>query len=350
MFNRRATYPRCLFVLAASAWLTAGCTRQHVTYKGLKLTRPVVAKVTEGDVTRFLDQLRNQAAKAMPLPADSAAAKGNRATVDFVGTLGGTPFMGGTASGYALVLGAGQMIPGFEEGVVGMRVGQMKDVKVAFPADYQEPTLAGKTAVFRITLRGIEGLSRPPLTDEFAAQVSRGQLTTVEQLRKALREELARQHQTQAEQSIRAQVAEALLTQWRGEPGRREINRELDRIVQQTLQSAAQRGSGPAQGGPDAEAIRTSNRPGVVRSVKLSKVLAWIAKKEHIAVTDAEVEQAASQMARQQGQEPAAFLEMVRQQKAFDLLRRRILEDRVMALVMQNAQIEEPKRLTPRIQ
>jgi trigger factor len=202
--------------------------------------------------------------------------------------------------------------------------------------------------VFRITLRGVEGLSRPPLTDEFAAQVSRGQLTTVEQLRKALREELARQHQTQAEQSVRAQVAEALLGQWRGEPGRREVNRELDRIVQSTLQSASQRGAGPAQGGPDAESIRTSNRPGVVRSVKLSKVLAWIAKEEHIAVTDAEVEQMASQMARQQGQEPAAFLEMVRQQKAFDLLRRRILEDRVMALVMQNAQIEEPKRLTPR--
>jgi len=348
MTNRRRTLPLGIFVLGACALLLAACTRQHVTYKGLKLTRPVAGKVTESDVTKFLDQLRNQNAKALPLPAETAIAKGHRATVDFVGTMGGTPFMGGTASGVQLVLGSGQMIPGFEEGIAGMRVGQTKDIKVTFPADYQEPALAGKTAVFRITLRGIEGLSRPPLTDEFAAQLSRGQLTSVDQLRRALREELVRQKQAQAEQSIRTQVAETLLAQWRGEPGRREVNRELDRIVQQQLQNAAQRGTGPAQGGPDAEAIRVSNRPAVIRSVKLSKVLAWVAKQEKITVTDGEVEQMANQMARQQGQEPAAFLEMVRQQKAFDLLRRRILEDRVMALIMQNAQVEEPKKLTPR--
>jgi trigger factor len=349
MSNRTRAKPHLRVAAAAAALLAvAACTRQHVTYKGLKLTRMAVAQVTEGDVTRFIDRIRNQAAKAMPLPPDTTLRSGHRAVIDFVGTIGGTPFMGGTASGYPVVLGSGQMIPGFEEGLAGMRVGQMKSITVPFPADYQDATLAGKTAVFRITVRGVEGLSRPPLDEAFVAQVSRGQITSVEDLRRAVKEQIQQQNIVQSEQSMKTQAAEALLVQWRGEPGRREVNRELDRLVQQQLQASSQRGTGPAQGGPDAETIRTSNRPAVTKSVKLSKVLAWIAKQEGIAVTDGEAEQRINEMARGQGQDPATFLGMVRQQKAFDLFRRRILEDKVMTLILQNSLIEEPKRLIPR--
>jgi trigger factor len=304
--------------------------------------------VSDGDVTRFLDQVRNQFARAVALPPGTPMRKGHRAVIDFAGRIGGTPFEGGTGTAMPVVLGSGQMIPGFEEGILGMTPGQTREIAATFPADYHEPELAGKQAAFTVTLRAGEALSKPPLDADFCAKVSGGRITVPSELRSAIRQQLGNQAIQRSEQSIRSQVTEALLGQWNPEPGKREINKELDRIVQQQLQAAAQQGRGPAQGGPDAESIRKSVRPGVVKGLRLSKVLARVAKLEGIAVTDGEVEQFATQMAQQQGQDPQAFLSQVRQQNLVEVLRRQIIEDRVMTLILQNAIIEEPKRLALR--
>ena len=316
-----------------------------VTYKGLKLTRSAPVPVTAKDVTQFLEQARNQVAQPVPLPATTVLRAGHRAIIDFQGTLGGTPFTGGTGTAFPVVLGSGQMIPGFEEGIVGMRPGQSKTIPVTFPAAYQDPSLAGKQAMFLITVRAAESLQKPPLDADFARRISNGQITSVAQLKIAAQSQLTQQRVQQAEGSVRQQVAETLLAQVAKEPSAREVDKELDKVVQQQLQAAAQRGMGAAQGGPDAEALRTQHRPMVARGVKLSKILAWIAKQEKLGVTDGEVEQYATQLAQQQGQTPQAFLTMLKQQDHFESLRRRMLEDRVMTIILQHATIEEPRRL-----
>ncbi len=336
---------RPLAALLALTALSAGCSRPNVTYKGLKLTRAVAVPVTARDVNQFLEQARNQVAQPVPLPPDTPLRAGHRAIIDFQGTIGGTPFAGGSGTAFPVVLGSGSMIPGFEEGILGMRPGQSKTVPVKFPADYHEAALAGQSAMFLITVRAAESLRKPPLDGDFARQVSGGRITSVPELRTAAQSQLTMQRTQQAEGSVRQQVAETLLAQWAKEPSSREVDKELDKVVQQQLQAAAQRGQGAAQGGPDAEALRTQHRPMVARGVKLSKILAWIAKQESIGVTDGEVEQYATQLAQQQGQTPQAFLQMLKQQDHFESLRRRMLEDRVMTLILQHAQIEEPRRL-----
>ncbi len=332
---RRALAP----LLAAALLACAGCSSPKVTYKGLKLVRMPVTKVTGKDVEQFLSQIRGQMAKATPLPLGAALKQGDRAVIDFEGRIGGTAFTGGTATAYPIVLGSGQMIPGFEEGIVGMHSGDSKDLHVAFPKDYHEPSLAGKAAVFHVTVRGGESLVRPPLDDDFARKVSGGRITSLDDLRKAARDQVTQNRMQQAEASLKSQAAEALLAQWPKAPSNREVTRELDRVVQQQLQAASQRGVGPAQGGPDAEALRRQNRPGVERSVKLSAVLASIARQENVVVTDAEVESMGAQMGQAQGQDPQQFMTMIKQNKLIDVLRRRILEDRIMTIVLQNAMI-----------
>lgn len=341
--SRRTPVSRTLLAV----WLAAlaGCGGPKVTYKGLKLTRQAVAKVTAKDVEQFLSQIRSQTAKATPLPPGEALKSGDRAVIDFAGTIGGTAFTGGTATAYPIVLGAGQMIPGFEEGIVGMHAGQTRDLKVSFPKDYHEPALAGKLAVFHVAVRGGETLARPPLDDDFARKVSGGRIATVDDLRRAARDQVTQNRMQQAEAWLKSQAAEALLAQWPKTPGKREVTRELDRVVQQQLQAASQRGMGPAQGGPDAEALRLQNRPAVERSVKLSAVLASIARQENVVVTDADVEQMGAQMAQAQGQDPQQFMTMIKQNNLSDVLRRRILEDRIMTIVLQNALISEPGQL-----
>jgi trigger factor len=332
-------------LLAIAFGLGAGCSRPNVTYKGLKISRPVPSPVTAKDVTLFLDQARNSVAQPVPLPPDTTLKSGHRAIIDFQGTIGGTPFTGGSGTAFPVVLGSGQMIPGFESGIIGMRPGQSKRIPVTFPADYHETSLAGKAAEFLITVRAAESLRKPPLDAEFARQVTGGRISSVAELRTAAQAQLTQQRAQQAEGAVRQQVAEALLAQWAKEPSARDVDKELDKVVQQQLQAAAQRGMGAAQGGPDAEALRAQHRPMVARAVRLSKVLAWIAKRENIGVTDGEVEQYARQMAAQQGQAPDAFLAMLKQQDHFESLRRRMLEDRVMTLILQHAVMEEPRRL-----
>jgi trigger factor len=329
-------------VLALSvAVLAAGCGEPKITYRGLKLVRPPAAAVKAKDVDVFLEQVRNQFAKAKPLPYGIAIKRGNRVMIDFVGTIGGTPFSGGTMSGFALVVGSGQMIPGFEEGIVGMQAGQTKTIKVKFPPAYHDPALAGLPADFKITVRSAESISRPPLTDGLAGTVSGGRLKSVAELRQAAREQVRQMKLQQAEQQIRSQAAEALLVQLTWEPGNRAVNRELDRLIRQQLQSANQRG---AQSMPDIEAMRAANMASVVRSLKLAKIVSSIARKEGITVSDADLEQTVGQLAQGQRQDPQQFMSYLRDNKLLDVLKRRILEDKVMGIVLQNAQISESVR------
>lgn len=346
MFNQNRSNRAGMVLLAlAVAASGAGCSGPKVTYKGLKLARQGMAKVTDRDVEQFLSQIRSQMAKATPLAPGAPLKSGDRAVIDFAGTIGGSAFSGGTATAYPIVLGTGQMIPGFEEGIIGMHAGQSKDIKASFPRDYQQASLAGKTAVFHVTIRGGESLSRPPLDDDFARKVSGGRIASVAELKKAGREQVAQNRMQQAEAALKAQAAEQLLAQWPKAPSTREVTKELDRVVQQQLQAASQRGMGPAQGGPDADALRLQNRPAVERSVKLSAILASIARQENVVVTDADVDQMGAQMAQQQGQDPQQFMTMIKQNKLTDVLRRRILEDRIMTIVLQNAEIAEPGKL-----
>jgi trigger factor len=324
---------------ACVAAIAAGCDRPRITYKGLRLFRPLPAPVTDQDVTRWLDRLRDRLAQPVPLPPSTRLRDGHRAVIDFVGTIGGTPFAGGSGTAFRVVLGSGQMIPGFEEGLRGLKAGDQKEIRASFPPDYPEASLAGREAVFRVTVRAVEGLQRPPLDARFAAQVTGGRVTTVAELRRVARVQIEQERAQQAERALRSQVAEAILAQWTKSPGRRAVEKELDRAVQQQIQASAQRGVGPAQGGPDAETLREQLRPGVERTLRLAQATEWIAGREHLVVTDAEVEAQAAQMAQQYGQSPSAFLEMLRQQDGFESLRRQMLEERVFALILQHAEI-----------
>lgn len=342
-------FRRALLALASAAALAAaGCGDPKIEWKGLRLMRPPSRKAGSKDVDRLLASIRNQMATPSPLPATARLADGNRAVIDYAGSIGGSPFNGGTAAGFGIVLGEGSMIPGFETAIVGMKAGDSKTVSLTFPKDYQEPTLAGRKADFKITVRGGEILTRPALDDAFAKRVSGGRIASLSELRKAALNQAQVNLESQAENSLRQQALDQLMARWPKEPSSREVDAELDRVVQAQLQNLAQQGRGPAQGGPDADSLRASLRPGVVRSVKVSKILGSIAKREHVVVTDTDLETAAAKMAQQQGQDPQVFLGYLKEHKLLDMFRRRILEDRSLALILQEAVILDASGAAPR--
>ncbi|MFA5495716.1 MAG: trigger factor [Porticoccaceae bacterium] len=136
-------------------------------FSSLAVTKPV-AEVTDDDVTRMVDVLRSQ--NASWVDVERAAQQGDQVTLDYTGRQDGAEFDGGKASGSTLVLGSGQMIPGFEDGIVGMKAGDTKTVALTFPEDYHAEALKGAAVEFDITVHEVKDKQLPELDDAFFAK------------------------------------------------------------------------------------------------------------------------------------------------------------------------------------
>ena len=138
-------------------------------FTGLKIAKYAYT-VTDAEVEKDIEGTRERLAESREV-TDRAACDKDEVNIDFVGKTDGKEFEGGSAKGYDLTLGSGQFIPGFEEQVVGMNVGETKDISVTFPENYQAADLKGKPAVFTVTLHKITEKVLPALDDEFAKKV-----------------------------------------------------------------------------------------------------------------------------------------------------------------------------------
>lgn len=167
-------------------------------YKGIALDHSV-AEVTDENVEKRVAQ-NLQGKSEEVTDKDAVIQNGDTATINFVGTKDGVAFEGGTANNYDLVIGSGTMIPGFEEGILGMKKGETKDITVTFPENYQSSELAGQEAVFQIT---VQSFKRPPeLTDTWAA--ANTDYKTADEYRASVRTQLEQEAQDQAESSLRS--------------------------------------------------------------------------------------------------------------------------------------------------
>ena len=135
------------------------------SYKGIKI-KEYAYNVSDEEVEEEVKRVLDRNARKVAVEG-RAAENGDIVNIDFVGTVDGVKFDGGEAQGFDLTLGSGQFIPGFEDQVVGMNIGDTKDVNVTFPENYQAEALKGKAAVFAVKLNGIQAKELPELTDEF---------------------------------------------------------------------------------------------------------------------------------------------------------------------------------------
>ena len=175
-------------------------------YKGIKI-RKYEYTVTDADVEKEIESVRERIAETVEV-TDRAAALTDTVNIDFVGKVDGKEFEGGSAQKYDLTLGSHSFIPGFEEAVVGMNIGEVKDIPVTFPEDYQAAELAGKAAVFTVTLHAIKGKNLPALDDAFAKKFGSD---TIEAYRAKVRERLEQNAKSRAmnetENSILTEIA-----------------------------------------------------------------------------------------------------------------------------------------------
>ncbi|MGF6274906.1 trigger factor [Massilia sp. UYP11] len=209
----------------------------------------VATEVSDVEIDKTIDILRKQRvhyhtkgeAGEHGTGGEAVAANGDRATVDFVGTLDGVEFAGGKAEDYAFVLGEGRMLPEFEAATVGLKVGESKTFPLAFPEDYHGPDVAGKTAEFTITLKALEWAHLPEVDAEFAQSLGIED-GSIDKMREDIKVNLEREVRARVKARNKEAVMDALVKSTELDVPQVMIEQDSERLAEMTRQDMAQRG------------------------------------------------------------------------------------------------------------
>jgi trigger factor len=307
-------------------------------YKGVALTGPPTA-VADSDVEKSLEALRREFSTLSPV--DRPVALGDVATLDYVGTIDGVAFDGGSATNQPTEILEGRFIPGFADGIVGLRAGEEKEVEAHFPADYANAELAGKTAVFHVRVHDVKERELPELDDAFAQRFREG--ATVADLRNDLRARLESNAKSRARRAMTAPLMEALLGDHEVAAPAILVERESKSLLDEARSYASQAGvpwdDYLSQQNMDEHALAEQYRAEAERRVRSTLLLEAIAKAENIQVTSADLDIELSNLSRQYGQPKEAILEMLRPN--LGAVADGILRSKTIEFLLDNANVTE---------
>lgn len=199
----------------------------------------VTSEVGDAEVEKTVEILRKQRTRFNHVERE--AQNGDRVIIDFEGKIDGEPFAGGASKNYAFVLGAGQMLPEFEAGVVGMKAGESKDVTVNFPEDYHGKDVAGKTAVFTITLNNVSEATLPEVDAEFAKALGIAD-GDVAKMREEVKKNVAREVERRTQEQTKESVMDALLKAVELQVPNALVNDEAARLAEEMKQNFVNQG------------------------------------------------------------------------------------------------------------
>ena len=266
-------------------------------YKGVEVEKSDV-EVTEEDINKEVDKERENNSRTIDVD-DRAVESGDIIKLDFDGSVDGVPFEGGKAENYTLTIGSGSFIPGFEDQLIGTKIGEEKDVTVTFPEDYHEKSLAGKEAVFKCKVNAISVKELPEADDEFASEVS--EFETLAEYKEDIKKKLTEKKEKAARAKKEAQAIEKAV-----ENATMEIpDAMIDTQVQSMMEDFARRMQ--SQGlsleqyfqftGMDAKKMHDQMKPEALKRIQNSLVLEAVAKAENIEISDEKVDEEIAKMA-----------------------------------------------------
>ncbi|WP_062016803.1 trigger factor [Aureimonas sp. AU4] len=291
----------------------------------IKIERPVV-EIADEEVE---EQVKHIAENARTFQAkDGPAENGDRVTMDFVGKVDGEAFQGGSATDSNLVLGSGQFIPGFEDQLVGTKAGDEKTVEVKFPEDYGASHLAGKDAVFDVTVKSVAAPDALELDDELAKKMG---LESIERLREIVRGQIESQFGQATRQKVKRQLLDQLDADYAFELPQKLVDAEFNNIWTQVSRELEQSGKSFEDEDTTEEKAREEYRKLAERRVRLGLVLSEIGEKAGVTVSDEELQRAVIEQVRQYpGQEQQVYDYFRKTPEAVQSLRAPIYEEKVV--------------------
>lgn len=316
-------------------------------YKGIEVEKRAY-NVTDDEVDAAIAQLQEGVARMVDV--DRPVENGDTVNLDYSGSVDGVKFDGGTAQGQTLTIGSGQFIPGFEEQMVGMAVGEEKDIEVTFPEEYHAEQLAGKKAVFAVKVNGIQVKELPALDDEFAKDVS--EYDTLEALREAKRKELLEQAEKNAKIEKENDVVRKAVENATVEVPDAMVERQIDSFLQDLGYRLQMQGISLEDylkyTNTEISALRDQYRADAALRVKSQLVLEAISKAEAIEATPEEIGDKVAEYAKQFGNMTVEDFEKNLQADDRQYFADQVVVEKTLALLVENAKEVAPKKKATR--
>ena len=308
-------------------------------YKGLKAVKQV-QKITDAQVMQELENIRRQRTKNIPV-TDRGAENGDEVIIDYAGFVGDFQFPGGTAEKQPLTLGSGMFIPGFEEQLLGAKVGDQVDVKVTFPTEYHAEELAGKEAVFHCTVHAIQTKDVPELNDDFAKQFNG--ISSLADMKAQLKQQLQAYADQYAQNKARDELLKELVKQVEDVTfDEAEVKQEIDIAVEGFARQLEQRGmtleAYLEAVGRTREEMDAELRPQAEDTIKARMALNEVCRLEGITVTQEEVDAAYEEVAKMYRVSVQEVKDAYGQDND-DKLRKDVLLKKAIAVLEANAEI-----------
>ena len=309
-------------------------------YKGLKAVK-YVHKVTDEEIDSRIQQDVTKAT-TMADVTDRPVENGDTVNLDYAGSVDGVAFEGGTAENQTLEIGSGHFIPGFEEQMIGMNIGEEKDLQVKFPDEYHAENLKGKDAVFHVKVNGIQSKVVPALDDDFAADVS--EFDTFADYKANIEKELTEQADKNAAVQLENELVQQAVDAADCDIPDAMINDETDIMIRELKLRMMYQGLRYEDylkyTGQSEDQIKEMYKPEAKNRVKMQLVLDAIIKAENVEVTDEEVEKATAEEAERSGRELEEF------KKSLNDRQKEYLKDnakirKVVDMIVETAQVEE---------
>ncbi|MDN4494520.1 trigger factor [Ureibacillus aquaedulcis] len=309
-------------------------------YKGLEVKKSETVVTDEEVEAQIEEQLARKA--ELEIKEDEAIVTGDTATIDFEGFLGEEAFEGGKGEDYALEIGSGSFIPGFEEQLVGLKAGESKDVVVTFPEEYHAEELAGKEATFKVAVKEVKTKVLPELNDEFAKEID-PEVESLEALRAKIKEQTVEQKKADAESTLRDELVEKAAENAEVEIPESMTHNEIHRMIEEFGQRLQMQGMTLDLyyqfSGQDEHALHEQMRPEAESRVRVSLVLEAIAKAENIEVTEEDVKAELEKMSGQFGMTADQILAALG--GTTEILENDIRTQKTVEFLVENAKITE---------
>ena len=307
------------------------------TYKGLVVEKKDVT-ITDEDIDRQIEGMREHQGTLIDAPADAAVQKNDFVTLDFEGFVDGVPFDGGKSEDYPLQIGSGSFIPGFEDQLIGAKIGEEREVNVTFPEENHAENLKGKPAVFKCVVRSIKSRELPALDDAFAKKASK--FETLAELREDVRRNLTANAERQAEAERRTKAIDMATDGTQMEIPPVMIDNRITAMIQEMAMRLEQQGMSLEQylqyAGLDMARIREEYREAAEKNVRTDLMLEEVAKVEGIKVEARDLDQEVYAMAISYGATPKQVQKIIKEQGRVSDLAATVLRKKTAQFIVDN--------------
>ena len=308
-------------------------------YKGIEIPK-IEYNVSDEDINHELEHMQEHNSRLISID-DRAVEKGDTVNIDFEGFVDGKAFEGGKAEKYDIEIGSNTFIPGFEDGVIGMKIDEEKDIDVKFPKEYFSKELAGKDAMFKVKLHEIKKKELPKLDDEFAKDVS--EFDTLEELKADIKKKLEKQNADRTKYETEEAVIKALCENTKIDIPSGMIETEVDNMLKDFENRLSYQGLKMEQYlkmlGKTKEEIRKEYEPQAIEGIKSRLAIEAVVKAEKIEATEKEVEDKIKEMAKNYGKENDE--EFLKNENVRNYLKEGIESEKAMEFLIKNAKIKK---------